>query len=593
MTIMQINDIMETVIHSINQSRRIEKMVRRAKLAAAGSIFVLVVIVIAVSAILIKRFTPSREVMPLEEYYQAEEGDVLVMLHDQYCEETAKLIDGQIYFRFDMVQELFNHRFYWDENENILSYTTPTEIIRAEVGSQDYTVNMNKTTVQYQIVKTQGDAVYLAAEFVKQYSDMDYQFYEDPDRVTVQYEWKDYLYAGVRRATQLRTEPDIKSPILRELETGEKLLYVDAATEQEQNGFVKVMTADGIIGYVQTRALTDSYYETLESDFEAPVYTSIQRDYTINMVWHQVTNQSANDNVMSLLENTKGITAISPTWFRIASVDGTLSSLASQSYVARMKEQGIEVWALVDNFHPDVDTFQVLSYTSRRERLVNEIIAAAIKYGLNGINIDFESLDVETGPHYIQFLRELSVKCRTNGIVLSVDNYVPASYNAFYDREEQGEIVDYVIIMGYDEHHSRSETAGSVASIGYTREALENTLEEVPAEKIIMGIPFYTRLWREATIDGVTSLSSEALSMASAESVIEQYGAEPVWDEETGQYYIEYERDGAVYKMWQEEERSIEEKMKVIHDAQIAGVAAWRLGYETPEIWNVILRYVN
>lgn len=593
MTIMQINDIMETVIHSINQSRRIEKMDRRAKLAAAGSIFVLVVIVIAVSAILIKRFTPSREVMPLEEYYQAEEGDVLVMLHDQYCEETAKLIDGQIYFRFDMVQELFNHRFYWDENENILSYTTPTEIIRAEVGSQDYTVNMNKTTAQYQIVKTQGDAVYLAAEFVKQYSDMDYQFYEDPDRVTVQYEWKDYLYADVRRATQLRTEPDIKSPILRELETGEKLLYVDAATEQEQNGFVKVMTADGIIGYVQTRALTDSYYETLESDFEAPVYTSIQRDYTINMVWHQVTNQSANDNVMSLLENTKGITAISPTWFRIASVDGTLSSLASESYVARMKEQGIEVWALVDNFHPDVDTFQVLSYTSRRERLVNEIIAAAIKYGLNGINIDFESLDVETGPHYIQFLRELSVKCRTNGIVLSVDNYVPASYNAFYDREEQGEIVDYVIIMGYDEHHSRSETAGSVASIGYTREALENTLEEVPAEKIIMGIPFYTRLWREATIDGVTSLSSEALSMASAESVIEQYGAEPVWDEETGQYYIEYERDGAVYKMWQEEERSIEEKMKVIHDAQIAGVAAWRLGYETPEIWNVILRYVN
>ena len=568
-------------------------MDRRAKLAAAGSIFVLVVIVIAVSAILIKRFTPSREVMPLEEYYQAEEGDVLVMLHDQYCEETAKLIDGQIYFRFDMVQELFNHRFYWDENENILSYTTPTEIIRAEVGSQDYTVNMNKTTAQYQIVKTQGDAVYLAAEFVKQYSDMDYQFYEDPDRVTVQYEWKDYLYADVRRATQLRTEPDIKSPILRELETGEKLLYVDAATEQEQNGFVKVMTADGIIGYVQTRALTDSYYETLESDFEAPVYTSIQRDYTINMVWHQVTNQSANDNVMSLLENTKGITAISPTWFRIASVDGTLSSLASESYVARMKEQGIEVWALVDNFHPDVDTFQVLSYTSRRERLVNEIIAAAIKYGLNGINIDFESLDVETGPHYIQFLRELSVKCRTNGIVLSVDNYVPASYNAFYDREEQGEIVDYVIIMGYDEHHSRSETAGSVASIGYTREALENTLEEVPAEKIIIGIPFYTRLWREATIDGVTSLSSEALSMASAESVIEQYGAEPVWDEETGQYYIEYERDGAVYKMWQEEERSIEEKMKVIHDAQIAGVAAWRLGYETPEIWNVILRYVN
>ena len=237
---------------------------------------------------------------------------------------------------------------------------------------------MNQSSVSYEIVRTQGDAVYLAAEFVKQYSDMDYQFYEDPDRVTVQYDWKDYLYADVRRATQMRTEPSIKSPILREMETGEKLLYVDAATEQEQNGFVKVMTSDGIIGYVQTRALTDSYYETLESDFEAPVYTSIQRDYTINLVWHQVTNESANDHVMSLLENTTGITAISPTWFRIASEDGTLSSLASETYVARMREEGIEVWALVDNFHPDVDTHEVLSYTSRRERLVNEIIAAAI-----------------------------------------------------------------------------------------------------------------------------------------------------------------------------------------------------------------------
>ncbi len=568
-------------------------MDKHAKLAAVGSIIVLVVIVIAVSAILIERFTPSKEVMPLEEYYQVEEGDVLVMLHDQYYEEPAKLIDGQVYFRYEMVEELFNHRFYWDGNENVLSYTTPTEIIRVGVGSQEYTVNMNQSSVSYEIVRTQGDAVYLAAEFVKQYSDMDYQFYEDPDRVTVQYDWKDYLYADVRRATQMRTEPSIKSPILREMETGEKLLYVDAATEQEQNGFVKVMTSDGIIGYVQTRALTDSYYETLESDFEAPVYTSIQRDYTINLVWHQVTNESANDHVMSLLENTTGITAISPTWFRIASEDGTLSSLASETYVARMREEGIEVWALVDNFHPDVDTHEVLSYTSRRERLVNEIIAAAIRYALNGINIDFESLDVETGPHYIQFLRELSVRCRTNGIVLSVDNYVPTSYNAFYDREEQGEIVDYVIIMGYDEHHSGSDTAGSVASIGYTREALEATLEEVPAQKIIMGIPFYTRLWREATIDGTASLSSEALSMAAAESVIAQYGAEPVWDEETGQYYIEYERDGAVYKMWQEEERSIEEKMRAISEAQVAGVAAWRLGYETPEIWNVILRYVN
>lgn len=568
-------------------------MDRRTKLAATGTVIALIVIIIAVSAILIKKFTPSKEVMTLEEYYEIPDGEALLFLHDQRFEENARIYDGRVYFRYEVVTELFNHRFYWDANENIMSYTTPTEVIRAEVGKQEYTVNMNKNTTEYQIVKTQGDTVYLAADFVKRFSDMDYQLYENPARVTVQYRWEDYLYSDVKKAAKLRTEASIKSPIIKDLAAGDLLLYVDAATEQEKNGFVKVMTDDGIIGYVQKKFISESYYKKLESSFTAPVYTSIKRDGTINLVFHQVTNQDANSNVMSLLETTKGITAIAPTWFRIASVDGVLSSYASESYVARMKEQGIEVWALVDNFHPDVNTYEVLSYTSRRERLVNEIISAAIKYGLNGINIDFESLTMETGPHYIQFLRELSVKCRTNGIVLSVDNYVPTSYTAFYDRGEQGEIVDYIVVMGYDEHHSRSDSAGSVASIGFVEDALVNTMKEVPADKIVMAIPFYTRLWREATIDGSMSLSSEALSMASAESVIKKYGAEPKWDDETGQYYIEYERDGAVYKMWQEEERSIEEKMKAIHDAGVAGVAEWRLGYERPEIWNVILKYVN
>ncbi|MBO5197232.1 MAG: glycosyl hydrolase family 18 [Lachnospiraceae bacterium] len=568
-------------------------MEKRTKLAAAGTILILLVIAIAAAAILIKKYTPSKEEIPLEEYYEAAEGDILIFLHDQQCEEPAKKFDGKVYLRYDMVTELFNHRFYWDANENILTYTTPTEIIRVEVGKAEYTVNMNKKSCEYQIVKTQGDTVYLAADFVTQYSDMDYQYYENPDRITVQYLWEDYLYSDVKKETMLRTGPSIKNPILQTLTPGDKLLYVDAATEREQDGFVKVMTADGIIGYVQTKHISESYYETLKSDYEAPEYTSITRDYTINLVWHQVTNQEANSNVWSLFENTKGVTTISPTWFRIASEDGILSSYASEEYVTKMKEKGIEVWALVDNFHPDVDTYEVLSHTSSRERLVNEIMAAAIKYSLNGINIDFESLTVETGPHYIQFLRELSVKCRTNGIVLSVDNYVPTSYTAFYDRKEQGEIVDYVVVMGYDEHHSKSENAGSVSSITYIEDALANTAKEVPAEKIIMAIPFYTRLWRETAIDGSTSLSSEALSMAGAESVISKYGAEPVWDSKTGQYYIEYEKDGAVYKMWQEEERSIEEKLKAIQSAQVAGVAAWRLGFETPEIWNVILKYVN
>ncbi|HCA69421.1 MAG TPA: hypothetical protein DEP17_03095, partial [Lachnospiraceae bacterium] len=194
----------------------------------------------------------------------------------------------------------------------------------------------------------------------------------------------------------------------------------------------------------------------------------------------------------------------------------------------------------------------------------------------------------DTGIHFIQFLRELSVKCRNNGIVLSVDNYVPMPYTAYYDREEQGKIVDYVITMAYDEYHAGSEVAGPVASIGFVKDAVNNTLAEVPKEKTIIAIPFYTRLWKE-TADG--EVSSESFSMTPAENILKENEAEPKWDEEYGSYYAEYEKDGTVYRMWQEEDKSIEEKLKVIYDADVAGIAAWKLGLEKESTWNVITRY--
>ena len=253
----------------------------------------------------------------------------------------------------------------------------------------------------------------------------------------------------------------------------------------------------------------------------------------------------------------------------------------------------LEVWGLIDNFDVNVDTHKVLSKTSSREKLINEIIAQAIKYNLDGINIDFENLKLETGPHYIQFLRELSVKCRSNQIILSADSYVPASYNKFYDYEEQGIILDYVIIMGYDEHHSNSEEAGSVSSLGYFEGAINSTLAMVPKDKLIMGIPFYTRLWKEFTELGEFKLSSEALGMSEMSKVLEANGVTPIWNEEVGQYYAEYQKGDATYKVWLEESESIDAKMKRIYDSKLAGVASWRLGFETTNIWDIILKYVN
>lgn len=568
-------------------------MDKRMKVTIIGLSAVVFIIIITIGISIIKKFTPTDEVMLLTDYYQVDEADVILILQDEVYEKRGLLIDGVIYIDYDTVIEKFNHRFYWDKNENILTYTTPTEILRAEAGKNSYSITMTLNTTEkkadYPIVKVFADDVYVALNYVEQYSDIVSRVYEKPNRVVIDYRWGDYLYTSVTKATQLRNKPNIKSPILAQLSEGTEVMFVDTE-EAPRKGFCKVMTQEGIIGYMKSKNAKKSYYKTIDSDFQAPEYTAQTRSGKINLVFHQVFNKDAAGNLEELIKATKGVTVVSPTWFSISDNSGTITSLASHNYVEKAKALGLEVWALVDDFNTEVSMFDLLSKTSSRDHLSNSLIQAALDYKLNGINIDFEKIPSEAGIHYVQFLRELSVKCRNNGIVLSVDNYVPAPYNRYYDREEQGKIVDYIIVMAYDEYFAGSDVAGPVASIGFVKDAVKNTLEEVPKEKTIIAIPFYTRLWKE-TQDG--EVTSESLSMTPALKVFTDNNLEPKWDDTYGSYYAEYEKDGAVYKMWQEEDKSIEEKMKVIYEAEVVGVAAWKLGLERESIWNVIIRYLN
>ncbi|MGB4661592.1 MAG: glycosyl hydrolase family 18 protein [Mobilitalea sp.] len=568
-------------------------MERKTKLAIFGTSAVIILIFIVTGVMIVKKLTPSKEIMPITEYYSMEDSEVMILLQDEIYANKGMLIDGVVYIDYDIVVSDFNHRFYWDKNENILTYTTPEEILQAEVGIQGYSVmkSMIATDVDsdYSVVEVFADQVYIALDFVQQYSDMTYEFYENPNRIVVNYRYGDYLYSDVSKATQLRTGADIKSPILMQLATGTTLLYVDKE-EAPVNGFVKVMTEDGIIGYVKEKHVSKSYYETLTSVYQEPVYTAQTRSGKINLVFHQVFNEEAAGKLDNLIKATKEVTVVSPTFFSVSDESGEISSLATTKYVEVAKGLGLEVWALVDDFDTEISMLELLSHTSSRENLSNALVEAAIEYKLNGINIDFEKISVDAGEHYIQFLRELSVKCRNNGIVLSVDSYVPTAYTEQYDREEQGKIVDYVVVMAYDEFYAGSEVAGPVASLTFVSDAVNNILELVPKEKTIIAIPFYTRLWKE-TAEG--EVSSESLSMTPAAGVITDNGLEAVWDDAAGCYYVEYKKDGATYRMWQEEDKSIEEKMKLIYEADVAGVAAWKLGLEKESIWNVIVRYLH
>ena len=546
----------------------------------------LIVLVIGV----VKKFTPSKEVKKLTDYYEVGEGEVLLFMEDGQYYENGRYVKDHIYLSYDTVVKEINKRFYWDKYEKQLVYTTPTEIIKIEPGKNSYLVGKNTKKTDYVIVEASEDEVYIALDFIKEYSNIEYEIFRNPDRVVINCHWgEEFEYAEVKKSLSVRTSPSIKSPIVAELQRGELVTFANVEAEPVPEDFVKVMTSDGVVGYAKRKYFMDSYKEELKNNYKEPEYKNIKMPETINMVWHQVTTSSGTDAVEALLKRTKGVNVISPTWFSIKNADGEITSLANPAYVEKAHKNGAKVWALVDDFNTEINKELLFGRTSSRERLSNELIASAIKNNIDGINIDFEKITPDTAKGYLQFIRELSVKCRNNGIVLSIDNYVPAPYNTFYDRKEQGIVADYVICMAYDEHYAGSEESGSVSSIGYVKEAVANMTSEVPAEKVIMALPFYTRLWKEEA----GKITSQAYSMTNAVKLMQDKGITLEWKDDVGQYYGEYKEGNAIYRMWLEDEKSYELKLKESFSQEIAGVSAWKLSLENRDIWDVIVKYTK
>lgn len=568
----------------------------------AAGLLILVVILFMLLGNLIEKYSPSKETEDLSTYYGlSSDTEVALILNNEVIDAKGRLIDGHVYLDYNTVYNYINSRFYWDTNENILRYTTATDLISAAAESTSYTVSKETKAFDQIIVKGDAAAAYLSLDFVKQYSDFSYVLYENPNRLVLTTAWGDYTVASAKKSSEIRYQGGIKSPILT---TAEKNAELTVLSPDET--WTKVATADGVIGYIRSKDLGTTSTKTVSSDFVPEQFTHITKDFKINMAWHQVTNQSANGNIASVLQSTKGINVLSPTWFYLNDNNGGIASLASSSYVDYCHQNGIEVWALVSNLeNPDVSAESVLSHTSTRDNLTNALISAAIQYDLDGINVDFEALNVDAvGTSFIQFIRELSIKCANNGIVLSVDNYVPSAYTSFYNRAEQARFADYVVLMAYDEHYAGSEEAGSVASIGYVTKGVEDTLQDVPAEQLILGMPFYTRVWSETPIDGDGStgetdnvvdyaLSSYAAGMSDVQKLISANGAEQVWLDDIGQNYVEYKNNGVTYKIWIEDATSLEEKLKVMTSHNLAGGSFWKLGLETSSIWDTVIKYIN
>ncbi len=572
----------------MSQKKRRRRRRRNSNAVMVLVVILLIVVVAAVGVLTaaIKRHTPSDTRMNLNTYYGLEkEDDVALVLQNTVSDTKGKWMDGRVYLDYETVSNVLGGRFYWEADSSQMLYTTPKEILAIAPESTSYTVNGENKDEGYKIIRQTDDKIYLALDFIQKYMEMTSTVTESPNKAVIRYQWGSEKIVKAKNDTVIRYRGGIKSDILTDVAKGTELTLIE-----ELDNWSQVATSDGFNGYVSKEDLTAPEEKKAEYDGSyKEEFTSLTRDHKINLAWHQVTSEDANAGLAQTLENITGINVISPTWFSVTGAEGTISSLASADYVNLAHEKGLEVWGLIDNFNKDVSTLDTLSNRTSREHLIQKLIEEAVRVGLDGINVDFEALTQEEAPHFIQFIRELSISCRKNNLVLSVDNPVP-QFTSFYNRKEQGIVADYVIIMGYDEHTDGTEEAGSVASLPFVEEGIQQTLKEVPKNKVINGVPFYTRLW---FTDNAGTVTSEIMGMDQASKIVTEMGMEMYWNKDVSQNYAELSTDNGLYQMWLEDEQSLDAKMQLVQKYELGGVAEWKLGFERADVWNTISQYLQ
>lgn len=539
---------------------------------------ILIVICIIFGAIFIPReikdIIGSTEKISEYDIYQVKDDEVALVYN--YSLQKAKAIykDGVVYIPLNWTRAILNDKFYYSDNEKLLSYALPREIVYANFENVD---NNGKP-----LLIENEDKAYLSIETIKVYTDIWVENYTDGDikKIYINDKFGKYEQASIKSKTGLRVDASNWSASIEnvELDNDENVVVVE-----QKDKWCRVLTQNGVLGYVKKNHLKNIVEAERVSNFIKPDYTSISMDEKVVLGWHQVTTSAANSGMDKVVANTSGLNVISPTWFKLSDNKGNYTSIASKDYVDAAHKKGLKVWPLIDNFSTEISTLKILSSSENRKNLIANLMSDVEKYDFDGINIDFESLTQDNAPHFIQFMRELSVSCRNSGVVLSVDVPIPASYNMYYERDELAEVVDYVINMGYDEHYSGSDE-GSSASINFVKNSITDSLVEVPKEKLINAVPVYTRVWTKEN----SKVSSSALGMSAAANWVKENNIELTWDDEVGQYTGQTTIGSARKYIWLEDERSMKLKMDAIKEEDLAGVAVWKLGLEPKEIWNVI-----
>lgn len=493
---------------------------------------------------------------------------------------------------FEAIKEIIDPSIVYEDQSQSVIITTQDKVVRLKTSQLTALVNEKPFNLRFPVEK-QGETVYVPIEPLKDLYGFDIVESEETGAVFLRKAGTVVSWGKIvedpkeqPKSRALRSAPGIKSTIYADVKPGDKVMIWG-----EQNDWYRIQLQNGYIGFMRKSDVILDQPEIIPAPAQKPSFIPWKPlGGKINLTWQQVYNKNPD---MSKADPMPGLNVISPQWFQLADGDGNLKQMGDPAFVKWARSQNIQVWALFSNGFEQKRTTESLATYDKRIKIIKQLISFAQMYGIQGINIDFENVNLKDKANLVQFVREMTPLLHEQGLVVSIDVTVKDgsdNYSLFMDRKAIGEVVDYMMVMTYDEHWASSQKAGSVASLPWVEKGITQIMKEdaVPPSKLLLGVPYYTRIWTEQTKDGKTSVTSKAVSMDAVQKLIKEKNLTPVFDQDTGQNYVQYTEDNNTVKIWIEDEVSMRSRIELVKKYDLAGVASWSRGFEKPEIWTLI-----
>ena len=516
------------------------------------------------------------------------QGKINVIINNSNVTNSMKLDvfvneDNVVYMATKDIANFFDEDIFYDNVYDQIITSSDTKLATLKLNEEEMYVNSSKVEIHGAAIE-KDDNFYLPFSEMKDVYNVDINYIEESKILVIDSLDKKQERGNVSKDINIKYEPTNFSKTVDTIKKGNSIVVI----EKMDNGWYKVRTNLGRIGY--TKDVTNIY--TVREDMES----AKQIEGKVSLVWDYYSEYADAPNRQA--STIKGVNVVSPSFASL--IEGGKGKLfvnigeEGKDYINWAHTNGYKVWPIISNNSYKTTTSEVLNDYKLREKLINDIVDIVLEYNLDGINIDFEYMNMEDKDEFSRFVIELAPRLKEYSKVLSVDVTAPDGsddWSMCYDRNKLGEVADYVIFMAYDQNGISSPEEGTTAGADWVEVNIKKfigTQEEVPADKLILGMPFYTRLWKE--VNG--TVTSGVVTMKNIDSKIPA-GVNKTWDEDLKQYYVEYEQDGVIYKMWLEEEESIKAKFALMKQYDLAGAAYWQKDFEKSTIWDIVEEELN